>query len=170
MVGVSCVQSISESQRPVQIKPPSIAEQQQTTNPKTGKIERVFVNLEAVYPDPHDPTLEFSFEELRARARGWSDRDWTAEKMQVKPLRTLKRENHARSSATDVPKADILIAENAQQDVISQNSSQQLTETAPVDDMIQGTKARKSKRTKVMEVRGETQTSMYYERRYTCRY
>ncbi|OCL14669.1 hypothetical protein AOQ84DRAFT_384545 [Glonium stellatum] len=53
--------------------------QQQTVNPKTGKTECVFVNLEAVYPNISDPVAaEFSFEELRARHRGWMDYDWAA--------------------------------------------------------------------------------------------
>jgi checkpoint serine/threonine-protein kinase len=38
------------------------------------------VNLEAVYPDPNDPSVEYCFEELRARHRGWLDRDWAAER------------------------------------------------------------------------------------------
>ncbi|ETI28677.1 hypothetical protein G647_01128 [Cladophialophora carrionii CBS 160.54] len=39
-------------------------------NPRTGRAERVFVNLEAVYPP--DSNIEFSFEELRAMSRGWA--------------------------------------------------------------------------------------------------
>ncbi|EXJ64731.1 BUB protein kinase [Cladophialophora yegresii CBS 114405] len=42
----------------------------QVVNPRTGRAERVFVNLEAVYPPDSD--LEFSFEELRAMSRGWA--------------------------------------------------------------------------------------------------
>ncbi|KAL8740060.1 MAG: hypothetical protein Q9184_008535, partial [Pyrenodesmia sp. 2 TL-2023] len=57
-------ESISESQKPVQKGQSNLAEQQQTTNPKTGKVERVFVNLEAVYPNPENPAEEYSFEEL----------------------------------------------------------------------------------------------------------
>ena len=45
-------------------------------NPKTGRLECVFVNLEALYPDPADLSVEFCFEELRVRERGWSDKDW----------------------------------------------------------------------------------------------
>ena len=55
------------------------SERQQIINPRTGKIERVFVNLEAVYPNPDDPNEEMSFEELRAKARGWLHKDWPAE-------------------------------------------------------------------------------------------
>ncbi|KAH0263069.1 hypothetical protein KCU84_g21452, partial [Aureobasidium melanogenum] len=56
---------------------------QRVINLKTGRPECVFVNLEAVYPDPSDPSIEFCFEELRARHRGWLDRDWAAERRQA---------------------------------------------------------------------------------------
>jgi len=57
------------------------------TNPKTGKQECNLVNLEAVYPQAADGdmSVEFSFEELRARARGWLNRDWRAEREKQKP-------------------------------------------------------------------------------------
>lgn len=60
-------------------KPHPLREQLQAVNPKTGRVEVVFVDLEQVYPDHSDPmSVEFSFEELRARHRGWLDRDWAA--------------------------------------------------------------------------------------------
>ena len=53
----------------------------QSVNPRTGRAERVFVNLELVYPNPDDPVAEeYCFEELRARHRGWMDRDWKGER------------------------------------------------------------------------------------------
>ncbi|XPS98854.1 Non-specific serine/threonine protein kinase [Ascochyta lentis] len=60
-------------------KPHPLREQLQAVNPKTGRVEVVFVDLEQVYPNHEDPmSVEFSFEELRARHRGWLDRDWAA--------------------------------------------------------------------------------------------
>jgi checkpoint serine/threonine-protein kinase len=47
-------------------------------NPKTGRLECVFVNLEAVYPRSGGSS-EYSFEELRARHRGWMDKEWPRE-------------------------------------------------------------------------------------------
>ncbi|TKA53383.1 hypothetical protein B0A55_13459, partial [Friedmanniomyces simplex] len=44
-------------------------------NPKTGRQECVFVNLEAVYPQVGTSGAEFCFEELRARHRGWLGKD-----------------------------------------------------------------------------------------------
>ncbi|KAI9646478.1 protein kinase [Ciborinia camelliae] len=46
--------------------------QQVTINPKNGRSERIFVNLEAVYPTPDKIGTELSFEELRAAHRGWN--------------------------------------------------------------------------------------------------
>ncbi|KAI4192510.1 MAG: hypothetical protein LQ346_004282 [Caloplaca aetnensis] len=151
-------ESVSESQKPVQEEPSHLAGQQQTTNPKTGKVERVFVNLEAVYPNPDNPAEEYSFEELRARSRGWLDRDWATEKKQARHPAESTRRTKAESLASDVNDPDTLITEGSQQELTSQNTTEQLVETAPVEDMTQGTKARKSRRPKVMEVKSETQT------------
>ncbi|KAF7195099.1 Checkpoint serine/threonine-protein kinase BUB1, partial [Pseudocercospora fuligena] len=46
-------------------------DQQCVFNDKTGRMECVFVNLEAIYPVPGNLSIEYSFEELRARNRGW---------------------------------------------------------------------------------------------------
>ncbi|KAI1645621.1 Mad3/BUB1 homology region 1-domain-containing protein [Daldinia loculata] len=45
-------------------------------NPQSGKRERVFVNLDAVYPTPEEPGTELSFEELWAANQGWLDVSW----------------------------------------------------------------------------------------------
>lgn len=49
-------------------------EQQCVFNEKTGRLECVFVNLEAVYPETGNLAVEYCFEELRARHRGWLDK------------------------------------------------------------------------------------------------
>ena len=48
-------------------------------NSRTGRTERVYVDLEAVYPNPDDSSEEYSFEELIARQRGWLNADWDPE-------------------------------------------------------------------------------------------
>ncbi|RYP63091.1 hypothetical protein DL771_009433 [Monosporascus sp. 5C6A] len=48
-------------------------------NPHSGKKERIYVNLEAVYPTPEEPGTELSFEELWAANRGWLDPCWEDE-------------------------------------------------------------------------------------------
>ena len=41
----------------------------------------MFVNLEAVYPEVGNLSVEYCFEELRAKHRGWSGRNWRKEKV-----------------------------------------------------------------------------------------
>ncbi|KAI5926760.1 Mad3/BUB1 homology region 1-domain-containing protein [Camillea tinctor] len=48
-------------------------------NPQSGKRERIYVNLEAVYPTPEEPGTELSFEELWAASRGWLNVCWDNE-------------------------------------------------------------------------------------------
>ena len=52
----------------------------EAVNPRTGRRERVFVDLESVYPDRSNPAHEMSFEELRAIKRGWMYKDWRKQK------------------------------------------------------------------------------------------
>lgn len=60
-------------------KPHPLREHLQAVNPKTGRLEIVFADLEKIYPNHDDPmTEEYSFEELRAKHRGWLDYDWGA--------------------------------------------------------------------------------------------
>ncbi len=51
---------------------------QVTVNPQSGKKERVFVDLRAIYPTPEEPGTELSFAEIWAANRGllgcrWDD-------------------------------------------------------------------------------------------------
>ncbi|KAL9579792.1 MAG: hypothetical protein Q9212_004889, partial [Teloschistes hypoglaucus] len=135
-----------------------LVEQQQIVNPKTGRVERVFVNLEAVYPNPDNPTEEYSFEELRAKSRGWLDRDWAAENKREGRQKMLSRRDERRSSPLGIEDPSALIHGNKKEQPNSQDTTEQSVEALPIEDMTQGTKARKSRRIKVMEVKGETQT------------
>ncbi|KAM0563832.1 hypothetical protein ACHAPJ_000038 [Fusarium lateritium] len=48
-------------------------------HPQTGKKERVFVDLAAIYPTPEEIGTELSFEEIMAANRGWLDHCWEEE-------------------------------------------------------------------------------------------
>ena len=74
----SCIQTKSNlNDENVNTHP--LREYQQAVNPRTGRVEVVFVDLEKVYPNHEDPmSEEYSFEELRAKHRGWMDHDWAA--------------------------------------------------------------------------------------------
>lgn len=51
----------------------------------------MFVNLEAIYPDPTDLSVEYCFEELSVIQRGWSDRQWSAPQKQSKQASSLEQ-------------------------------------------------------------------------------
>ncbi|KAI9803817.1 MAG: hypothetical protein M1825_001697 [Sarcosagium campestre] len=63
------VRSVAPSKHPLH--------QREARNPRTGRIERVFVNLQAIYPSGDVGSVEMSFEELRAANRGWFQKDWS---------------------------------------------------------------------------------------------
>ncbi|KAJ4002855.1 protein kinase [Fusarium irregulare] len=48
-------------------------------HPQTGKKERVFVDLAAIYPTPEEIGTELSFEEIIAANRGWLGHCWEEE-------------------------------------------------------------------------------------------
>jgi checkpoint serine/threonine-protein kinase len=70
-----CIQSLPQITYS-QISNP--ANEQVTINAK-GRTERVFVDLESVYPTPDEIGTELSFEELRAASRGWLTKVWEPE-------------------------------------------------------------------------------------------
>ncbi|CAK7268960.1 protein kinase [Sporothrix epigloea] len=59
---------------------------QRQVNPVSGKRERVFVDLRAVYPTPEEPGTERSFEEIWAANRGLLHCEWTAPAEKVQDL------------------------------------------------------------------------------------
>lgn len=71
-------------------------------NPRTGKSEHVFVNLEAVYPNPEVSSSEMSFEELRALHRGWLYKGWVNEKSQLK---TAQKDNSVAATIEETNKS-----------------------------------------------------------------
>lgn len=124
-------------------------DQQQVINPRTGKIERVFVKLEAVYPNPDNPNEEMSFEELRAKTRGWLHRDWAAEskprKQNEQQVKTKALESTEHTSTNH-----------------GENSSSHLDPDMRTENMVdesQVLKNERPKKMKIMEVKAEVQTS-----------
>ena len=131
-------------------------------NPKTGKAERVFVNLEAVYPNEDDPSQEFSFEELRAIKRGWAAKDWR--RRPASPLRTISINIQPSPSVTVTPR-DSQVTEDLSQEVqqklvINDENSSQLQMSDEQHAEIKETKPAKAKRIKIREIKQEAQTGM----------
>lgn len=131
----------------------SYTDQQQVVNPRTGKTERVFVNLEAVYPNPNDPKEEYSFEELRARHRGWLDRDWRLER------KHSNGEKEACELHIEIRTEDEL---NNSEDMVTAENDQldhTVSDPATLKEGSREGRSTRPRRKKVMEVRAETQTS-----------
>jgi checkpoint serine/threonine-protein kinase len=120
-------------------------------NPRTGRRERVFVNLEAVYPDYKNPNHEVCFEELRAASRGWLRKDWSKP---TKPLKEIHTNAAGRGSGlpSDLEEmTDRSLAQDVKQKLVLGESSQ---------DDPRDRRLSKVKKIKVKEV-GETQTSEF---------
>ncbi|KAL4911098.1 hypothetical protein BDW74DRAFT_5656 [Aspergillus multicolor] len=123
----------------------------EAVNPRTGRKERVFVDLAAVYPDYRNPNVEFSFEELRAMKRGWMDKDWH----QKRPLKQI--------SGNAVHADENLPDENALPDQFQEKLTLNGTDGHALNQPIVSENAHESKpgkggKLKVREVKAETQT------------
>ena len=130
-------------------------------NPRTGKTERVFVNLDAVYPNPSDPNEEYSFEELRARHRGWFDRDWRLAEGTHEERKS--DEGQVETRAEDEPNhtENIGTAHNGQQEpsVDDEGADYTVSDPATLKEGSREGRTTRPRRKKIMEVKAETQTS-----------
>lgn len=122
-------------------------------------MERVFVDLRAVYPNDDDPHEEMSFEELRAQSRGWLGMKWRAEYTNVS-----SRESGANQDLQQAPSPapEEIIQKNVNQ--LTARDSVKPERLASGDDLHDEPRARemkvgRPKKMKIMEVKGETQTS-----------
>lgn len=109
----------------------------------------MYVNFEAVYPDEQ---LEFSFEELRATSRGWSDRDWR--RKPSSPRRSVS--GNAQQPSQVLTSSDPVDVENLSHS-FHQNLSIIDTSTQSMVGM-PNSKPPKQRRVKVKEVKQEVQT------------
>ena len=114
------------------------------------------MNLEAVYPDDHDHNEELSFEELRAKSRGWLNRDWAAENKQRIADTPRIREAGTAASAEEA----VTVLQSIRPRPESRNDSNTQLETTIAVDIGREGRAGRPKKTKIREVKGETQTSM----------
>ena len=151
LVCAQCIQSNPHVNESKQVPEHRVSE---AVNPRTGRRERVFVNLEAVYPDYSNPNHEISFEELRAMSRGWTDKNWRP------PKRTLTQISGnvpcAEPENPDRPRKKL--PEHFDQKISINDVSVHRDEIHNDDH---GGNAGKSRKLKLREVKGETQTSKY---------
>lgn len=120
-------------------------------NPHSGRRERIFVNLEAIYPTPEVPGTELSFEELWAANQGWLDVAWDDESM-------AGAEDEQAPTDENNPDVDLLSRKVAEKLVVHQDALM-LDENGAVKDQARAHKPRKKK---VMEV-NETQISKLHD-------
>lgn len=120
------------------------------------------MNLEVVYPNDNDPNEEMSFEELRAKSRGWLNRDWAAESKQGM-AEEFQAKAFDKSMLVTVAEtqADVEIVEEVQSQPGTQESTTTLLDTTIAIDTGRVGKAGRPKKMKVKEIRGETQTSVF---------
>ncbi|KIX06499.1 uncharacterized protein Z518_04475 [Rhinocladiella mackenziei CBS 650.93] len=151
----------------------------EVVNPRTGRIERVFVDIDAVYPPRSEQ--EFSFEELRALSRGWAQRNWKLSPPPVlNPLTettgnvagSTPRKPKSRAAKSQEPE-DIENLNHSLQERVSLNgdenpslsihdvSTQSMAGKPESDSLslsLPPNQKQKEKRTKIREVKQETQT------------
>ena len=156
-----CIGLQSLTEAPVSPKAnQNYAESQQVINPRTGKVERVFVKLSAVYPVPDDHSVEISFEELRGASRGWLSVDWAAEQRKETPQPHRNTTDMVTPNSHEQQQANDQVGERP---AILQETPCPSEETTTTLNISSGQEQRrrksgKLKKMKVMEIKGETQT------------
>jgi checkpoint serine/threonine-protein kinase len=152
-----CIQSLPQPTNHDIIEP---VKEQVTVNPRSGRRERIFINLEAVYPHPEQPGTELSFEELRASSRGWLQKQWKSEKLEILHDFTLEAPKVAEvfhSLPSEVTNDAVLSQEYVERLVIPRDPVM-LDENGVVKEAV---REGRTKKLKTVEV-NETQISMRY--------
>ncbi|CAG8901813.1 unnamed protein product [Penicillium egyptiacum] len=119
-------------------------------NPRTGRRERVFVDLESVYPDRTNPAHEMSFEELRAIKRGWMGKNW---RQQKEPLQQISGNVGSTEALPGKSHSPEELPEHLGQNLAAANHAQ-----SQYQDEGHGGKTGKASRTKIKGETTQTQT------------
>lgn len=146
---------------------------QVTRNPKTGKLERVFVNLEDVYGGNGVAEEERSFEELRARHRGWMGHDWRSPVSgsstariplletsgNAKPSLTISREEIVVCQLAEDLRRKALVVDETETEPLALSQQDENSQSAIIGGKEE--KGMKQKRLKVREIKQEPKTSKW---------
>lgn len=128
--------------------------QQVTVNPRNGRIERVYVNLEALYPNSETLKSELSFEEVMAGHRRWLNKIWRQEtSSEPNDSLELNHKTNESNSSGDTLGGEISGSLTTNDHVI-------LDENGVAKELTRESKARKMK---IKEI-NETQISESYQR------
>jgi checkpoint serine/threonine-protein kinase len=149
-----CIQSLPHFTNPQTIVP---LKEQMTVNARNGRQERIFVNLEAVYPTPEISGSEMSFEELRACSRGWLSKQWQPERVDVFVLEDTKSLDTAQQP-TRLGGEDLVLNQAFAEKLVIPRDAPILDENGAVKET--GREGR-SRKLKTMEV-NETQISKVF--------
>ena len=144
----SCIQSLPKLLFP---NPPI---EQVSFNERNGRSERIFVNLEAVYPTPDELGTELSFEELRAAHRGWLGKVWQPETKLSHEVARPSSRDQTRDSSVSVE----MISRDVSEKLVIAHDSPMLDENGQVKE---SGREGKPRRMKIKEVNA-TQISTYY--------
>ncbi|KAL5339412.1 Mad3/BUB1 homology region 1-domain-containing protein [Aspergillus crustosus] len=152
----------SKSDNPVkdelQSKPVPEHRIREAVNPRTGRRERVFVDLDAVYPDYKNPNIEVSFEELRAIKRGWMDKDWRTQKQPLKPVSGNAVQEEPKSLKSSGQDDDKGLPEQFRQKLTLKDSNDYALQQPIDSEKSHDGKSSKARKLKLKEVKAETQT------------
>ncbi len=117
------------------------------------------MTLEAVYPNDNDHNEEMSFEELRAKSRGWLNRDWAAESKQGLAEASQIREAEEKISTAVSAEEEAEVLQPIRPKLENQSGSKSQLETTIAVDIGREGRTGRPKKMKIREVKGETQTS-----------
>ncbi|KAJ6163485.1 hypothetical protein N7497_003464 [Penicillium chrysogenum] len=138
------------SKRPMPPKEVPEHHVREAINPRTGRRERVFVDLESVYPDRTNPAHEMSFEELRAIKRGWMGKNW---RQQKEPLQQISGNAGSTESLPGKSHSPEELPEHLGQNLAAANHDQ-----SKYQGESHGGKTGKASRTKIKGETTQTQT------------
>lgn len=154
-----CMQSSRESES---IAMKKTLHDRDVGNPKTGRVEHVFVDLEAVYPNPDDPNEEMCFEELRAMHRGWMKKDWREQKPEaLEEISGNARRLNQPPGQVPEGVVDVNLSDQLQEKLVVEDD---MTQSADVTEVKEGSREGRPgrpKMLKVREIKAETQTGEY---------
>jgi checkpoint serine/threonine-protein kinase len=124
-------------------------------NQRNGRQEKIFVNLEAVYPTPEVSGTELSFEELRAFSRGWLQKKWKPERIDDFVLQNVECPDSAPQTLASREGEDVVLGHAFEEKLVIPSHPLILDENGVVKETGREGRGRKLK---TMEV-NETQIS-----------
>jgi len=134
-------------------------------NPKTGRKECVFVDLESIYPTGDEKSgVEFCFEELRARRRGWLDMNWSKQRKTNpvdRPGSADSKQSDNSPSNRKAPSSSVALLAQSLEKLVplqDENTSAAALQQKSAKKARKADRDNRTRRIRVMEVRAETQT------------